>query len=209
MSENTLKMFFLYSMRDLTQISDLKHCESLTLKIIVLNKWIQEQVEGEVIWKYPILDLHTQTKGFRKNSLIYFSIFSSKTLRKNIFQKAAVSSSTKTEDTFMYSKHLKWIKADAETKRKKKKDYITLCGCTLFFSVCRALSFAPYFRHWRIQLWTVQSRRYQQFGLWRNLQKWNQQSSIECSFQFIKRLTHCHKRNRKTGEKKRLLMSLV
>lgn len=41
--------------------------------------------------------------------------------------------------------------------------------CTLFRSVCRALSLALYFRHCLIQLWTVHSRRYQQFGLWRNL----------------------------------------
>lgn len=40
---------------------------------------------------------------------------------------------------------------------------------TLLTSVYKALSCAPYFRHCLIQVWMVQSLRYQQLGLCRNL----------------------------------------
>lgn len=53
------------------------------------------------------------------------------------------------------------------TQTQKWEDKVK--NSTLFFRVYRALSRAPYLRHCRNQLWTVQSRRYQQFGLWRNL----------------------------------------
>lgn len=49
---------------------------------------------------------------------------------------------------------------------------------TLFLSVYRAFSLAPYFRHCLIQLWMVQSLRYQQFGLWRNLQGFKRKSIL-------------------------------
>lgn len=46
---------------------------------------------------------------------------------------------------------------------------------TLFTRVYKALSCAPYFRHCLIQLWMVQSLRYQQLGLCRNLIKHKRQ----------------------------------
>lgn len=42
---------------------------------------------------------------------------------------------------------------------------------TLLTRVYKALSWAPYFRHCLIQVWMVQSLRYQQLGLCRNLNK--------------------------------------
>lgn len=40
---------------------------SLTFKVCILNEGIHEEIEGEVIWEYSILDLHTEIRASWKN----------------------------------------------------------------------------------------------------------------------------------------------
>lgn len=37
---------------------------SLTFKVCILNEGIHEEIEGEVIWEYSILDLHTEISKY-------------------------------------------------------------------------------------------------------------------------------------------------
>lgn len=52
---------------------------------------------------------------------------------------------------------------------------------TLLTMVYKALSCAPYFRHCLIQVWMVQSLRYQQLGLCRNLNKTQEETILVLS----------------------------